>query len=251
MKRKALLVSYSGWDLGQPGRLKGVSRDIARYRKYLMSNRGGAWFPGEIEVIADKNLEEIIEKLEQIKGERNNLVFTVYTGHGAYHENKNCRVLAINKSEYIFEEEFLELADRQISIFDSCSNITFPAYHEEGPLMDELILEKVATDSKRYRKAYEEICMACPPQSLFFYAASKGHTAYDTPDGSLYTNYLVNRLEESKTCMDIVEAHENAWHDVFIETMLTGKIQMPSMSVPEQESYLPGAIVLGWYNNMR
>ena len=253
MKRKALLVSYSGLGLGPTKYLKGVRRDVARCRKYLMSNRGGAWLRGEIEVIADKSLEEVRQRLKEIKSEHNHMVFTLYTGHGAYDESKNCHKLWISRNECIFDKDFKGLAERQISIFDCCSEIEPHATIDERVLMGEPIFEKVATESEWYRKAYEKICKACPPQSLFFYAAKKGGTAYDTPEGGLYTDCLLNRLETSETDMDFKQAHELACCSILSKLILKKnfkEIQVPFACASCNGPYLPGAIVPEKFNGM-
>lgn len=248
VKRKAFLVSYSGWDLDQGKRLKGVSRDVARYKKYLMSNHGGAWRSNEIDVVTDGRLATIEGNLDKIRKEHNHVVFTVYTGHGKYDWEKECHLLMISQNEKIVDKSFFNLADRQISIFDCCSNITFPATREESLLTSESVFEKVATDSEWYRKSYEEACMACPPQSLIFYATGEGHSAYATPNGSVYTKCLLDRLETSEVDMDFMQAHDLAYYSVFLESNAKKEcedIQIPVAYASCKDSYLPAAIVSG------
>ena len=253
MKRKALLVSYSGWDLGKTKYLKGVRRDVVRYKKYLMSNRGGAWLPEEIKVMADESLEEVKRELETIRDEHNNLVFTVYTGHGAYDTGENCRELGISKSDCIYDKDFKGLAERQISIFDCCSEIESHATIDERVFTVEPLFEKAAAYSKLYRVYYEKACMTRPPQSLFFYAAMEGGTAYDTPEGGLYTNCLLNRLETSEADMDFKQAHKLARRSILSKFILKEnfkEIQIPFACASCNGPYLPGAIVPEKFNGM-
>lgn len=43
LKRRALLIGYSGCDLPEKYNLDGVSYDLKNYRNFLMSNEGGAY----------------------------------------------------------------------------------------------------------------------------------------------------------------------------------------------------------------
>ena len=91
MKRRALLIGYSGHDLAD-GYLEGVCNDLVNYKKFLQSLNGGAWLDSEITLIQDTTLENIETTIKNIKDEHNDVVFCVFSGHGAFDENIRCRI---------------------------------------------------------------------------------------------------------------------------------------------------------------
>lgn len=247
MRRKALLIGYSGWDIRNEKPLDGVSIDLQRYREFLMSNCGGAWEECEIEVVLDVDLSNLGYILENIKKERNNIVFSVFTGHGDYDDDEYCRRLKVSKDKIILERELLGLAPKQILICDCCSKVVRKTSIEIH------IVAESSTDRNLYakeiaRKKYETICQKCPDQTIRLYASAKDYYANDTENGGLYSYCLLNTLKNIAKTTNIVTAHNIASELVEKQTMenpsyifqKTGKI-VPRL---HSKDLLPGAIIV-------
>ena len=229
LKRRALLIGYSGWDLPDKHKLDGVSYDLKNYRNFLMSNEGGAWNYDEITMIEDKKLSNIRTKLNLIKAQHNDMVFVVFSGHGDYDDIENsCRTLQISQHDYISEKELINLGKREILILDSCSGKRSTEIDETFELKDSIVLESVQkTIRNKYRKRYEELYINCPERNFKFYAAEVGKSAHDTDFGGLYSRCLLDTLKKSNNEIDIITAHKKAAKAVITKTQFDKTPQIP------------------------
>lgn len=244
LKRRALLIGYSGWDLPEKYNLDGVSYDLKNYRSFLMSNEGGAWNYDEITTIEDKELSTIRVKLNLIKAQHNEMVFVVYSGHGDYDDIENgCRRLQISKNDDILENELINLGKREILILDSCSGKRSNEIDEALEQKNIMVLESAeANIRKQYRKRYEELFMKCPERNLRFYAAEVGKSAHDTDFGGLYSRCLLDTLRKSFDEMDIITAHKNAAKIVITKTQFDKNPQIPDSDIIKDGHTLPGKV---------
>lgn len=246
MKRRALLIGYSGWDIKGKEPLDGVSFDLQGYKEFLMSVRGGAWEEKEIEIILDKDLLNLDYIIENIRKEQNDIVFSVFTGHGDYDDNEYCRRLEITENKIILERELLGLAPKQILICDCCSKVVkkIPKIYitAESSIDGDLYVRQMA------RKKYENLYQRCPAQTIRLYASARDYYANDTENGGLYSYCLLNTLKNISKTTNIVTAHNLASEIVEKQTrenpsyefQKTGKI-VPRL---HSECLLPGAIIV-------
>lgn len=248
MRRKALLIGYSGWDIRNEKPLDGISVDLQRYKEFLMSNHGGAWEEYEIEIILDEGLSNLGYILENIKKEQNDIVFSVFTGHGDYDDDRCCRRLEVTKDKIILECELLGLAPKQILICDCCSKVVKKIITKKRIISESISIEEFTDLKQRARKRYEKICQRCPDQTIRLYASAKDYYANDTENGGLYSYCLLNTLKNIAKTTNIVTAHNIASELVEKQTMenpsyifqKTGKI-VPRL---HSEDLLPGAIIV-------
>lgn len=247
MKRKALLIGYSGWDIRDEEPLKGVSFDLQGYKEFLMSISGGAWEHNEIEIVLDDELKNLEYILKNIRNEHNDIVFSVFTGHGDYDEHECCRRLEIAKDKIISERELLGLAPKQILICDCCSKVSKSIIETthivaESSIETDLYIRQIA------RKEYERICKICPNQIIRLYASAIGYYANDTENGGLYSHCLLDTLQDISKTTNIVTAHNIASQLVEKQTMINPnyEIQKTGKIVPRlhSEYLLPGAIII-------
>jgi hypothetical protein len=185
MKRKALLI-------GNTYGLQGVKVDLNNFRNFLTSPQGGAWNNDEIVVMSDPTLEELKRKIGLIRFLRPDYAVVMFSGHG---EQKRDTSLVINKSgEEISENEFNEIADRQLSIFDCCR-----AYPERlvksGVALDTSAVFAMMESHDDVRARYDKRIMQARAQHAKLYSCSKGQYSYDTAEGGIY---LVNLLNASR-----------------------------------------------------
>ena len=248
MKRKALLIGYSDVDEMGYSRLN-IKKDIDGYINFLRSAKGGAWYDSEIKTIINEDISELNKTIEQIRKEENDIVFVAFSGHGDYDDVENyCRRLEISNGQTILEKKLWGLAKRQILICDSCSGLR-SEYANESLLEEKnvIVAESVSEHQKiASRKRYDELCKNTHEQLIRLYASKIGTPAIDD-DGGIYTQTLIHTLNNAKTEIDIVTAHDITKEIVINKTKnneSTDETQIPQRSVPRLHNYLPGTIMI-------
>lgn len=190
MKRRALLI-------GNSRGLAGVKRDMVNFQAFLMGKYGGAWKigeSGEITTLMNPSFSELRSKLNAIKDEHNDFVIVLFSGHGGYQRGT---VLEINgNGETIYDYELMQLAPRQISIFDCCRALC--NYTEEREVLNECKFFSVTDSVDTIRHQYEQRIMQAIPQQNTLYACKIGQCAYDHDDGK-GAYYLNNLLKYAKS----------------------------------------------------
>lgn len=207
MKRKAILLGYSGMEDDNPEyHLTAVENDLKAVRRFLMSPKGGLWDSNEIISLLDDKIIALEKELVLTKNQYD-FVLIVYSGHGYY---LGCQRLGTSIEGYeLNENKFANLAPRQISIFDACAGGN-----------EEIILESVNESIRKYtinperrkkiRTKYENQIMRCPKQEIRFYAAQPGEQAKANSLESYYISELIDVLNNVEESITIVEAHEIA-----------------------------------------
>ena len=242
MKRHALLIGYSGWDIKGTEPLEGVSRDLQNYKDFLMSPNGGGWYENEITILQDESFRAIKVAILQRKAESNDIIFTVFSGHGDYDDIENyCRRFEVSKNETILEKDLLGLSKKQILICDSCSGLRSKEIMTEAKNVINSSIHENEYLIKKAREKYERLCLSCPEQTLRFYAAEVGTFAEDTSKGGRYSNALLDTLKHVSTETNIFQAHNIAAKRVRQESM---EQQRPDYSVPKIHDFLPGSIAI-------
>jgi hypothetical protein len=240
MKRHALLIGYTASDSCETT-IAGVLKDLEDYKNYLMQPKGGAWYEDEITILNGPSKTDLKHKILILKANGIDISFTVFSGHGSYNIKEQSRVLLINKNETILSRELLGIAKREILICDSCSGICNESITQKSMVL----LEKNSYDIRiQARKKYEALCLKCNPQTIRLYAAKIGTSAEDD-NGGIYTQALLETLNNSKRTMSIVNAHDDACSLVKLRTLKgDDSYQEPSRQVPKLLEFLPGSIII-------
>jgi hypothetical protein len=232
MKRKAILIGCPG--VG--GFLEGVANDLQLYASFLKSDKGGGWFNTEIVTIYNKSKKIIVDSIETIKMECNDVVFSVFSGHGEYDDiDKSERQLYISNDDYIYESEIFNLSTKQIAIFDTCAELKSTRILNKK-------MEHFSARAYYNREKYEQICLKCPDQLLRLYSSQKGDYSNDTPRGGLYSVNLVNILKSNTDkILNIVSAHTAVSPTVI---KASNDKQHPDYMIPRllPNQILPGSI---------
>ena len=236
MKRKALLIGYSGWDT-KDEKLYGVSKDSSNYKKYLLSPEGGAWFDDEIITLEDTNIDTLKRTLLTLKLDSYDIIFTVYSGHGEYDSINRCRNVWIDSKTKLSERDLSGLAPKQIIILDSCSGERETEYPANESRSQALLESSMTSKFIISRRKYEQKCNESSNQILKFYAAERGTYANDTSQGGVYSSELLAVLRETNENISIYKAHIMA--DLIIRKISE---QKPDYEVPRLTNYLPGRI---------
>ncbi|MEL4294462.1 caspase family protein [Shewanella xiamenensis] len=224
MKRKALLI-------GNSNGLKGVKLDITNLSNFLKSDRGGAWYNLEIEILMNPTKSVLTETIQKIKKDSPDFSVVLFSGHGGYRKQT---VLELNKDgETVDESLLLNIAPRQITILDCCRVLDEPLY--EG-------LEKFTVEANRskslntVRYRYDQRIMQAIPQQARLYSCSVGQPSYDTPNGAKYLNNLLNSAKDIDTYSSFktVElAHTEAANATTMSTRDSEVVQSPEAILPK------------------
>jgi len=223
MKRRALLI-------GNSNGLAGVKLDIANYIKFLKSDVGGQWHDVEIRTVMNPSKAYLMSIIQQLKNERPDYAFVVFSGHGAYSKGT---ILEINaQEEYINENDLKYIASRQISIFDCCRNVITTPLVEKRALGGVLNLSE---SEKKIRPAYDARIMQSIEQQVSLYACSINESALDTEDGGLYSKNLLRAAKAIYVVdyLTVGTVHEKAADNTKEEAYTKEKhIQNPSATLP-------------------
>lgn len=238
IKRKALLLGYSGYD-EKDNYLSAVENDLKSYKKFLMSPKGGLWENDEIKTMIDEKLESIDTELLSMKN-KYDFVYIIYSGHGCY---TKCQNLGINQYDYhLADKDFEKLAPRQITVIDACAGKL--SGNESINESVEKLIEKNTLDPKertRIREKYESQIQQSPQQEITLYSAEPGELSGADSKESYYIGELLSELNSVEEDISIIKVHEIAKKEVIKRSQGT---QHPySKVVPYNVSeYLPGAI---------
>jgi hypothetical protein len=220
MKRKALLI-------GNSNGLSGVKLDISHFTTFLKDDVGGQWYDSEIIIKMNPGKSDLIATISSLKSEKNDFMFVVFSGHGAYEKGT---VLEINDNEeFIYESDLKFIAPRQISVFDCCrQRITDLSENQRS-------VNAIFRSSSNIRLKYETRIMQAIEQQVSLYACSIGESALDTENGGLYIN---NLLKASKNVISdyklVGNAHEEAKENTCNEARAKEKhIQNPTATLPK------------------
>jgi len=242
MKRKALLIGCSG----KTSIADGIRQDIDNYISFLTSFKGGSYYDWEIVSLLEQDKCTIITKLQEIRAENNDMVFSVFTGHGEYDDIKrNERVLEVDRRDFLYESEIVNLSSRQILILDTCAGLKSARILRESIKASAYAMNSLDSQQQlRARAKYEQECMRCPEQLIRLFSSRRGEPSYMGEDGvgSLYSSNLLKTLSANiLPRLDVVSAHGVAAKIVEKES---ADRQHPSSCFPKFSSdlLLPGSI---------
>ena len=227
MKRKALLI-------GNSNGLQGVKLDINSFINFLRQDVGGHWYDSEITIKMDPTKADLLSTISQMRRERNDFSFAVFSGHGAYQKGT---VMEINnRGETINEDDLKFISSRQISIFDCCRNVIPTSNFDSLVLKSERIINLWA---EKIRAKYDARIMQAIEQQVSLYACSVGESALDTENGGLYINNLLKASKSIQSDYKLVgNAHEEAAFATKIEASRKEKHQQnPTATLPKCMSF--------------
>lgn len=206
MKRKALIIGNSG-KKNTDEYLPGVKNDVKNFVNYLKSNNGGRWVDNEILISLDDSINEVKRKIDNFKNSYADYAFVVFSGHGSFSTNFNCRKLYIF-DDYILESSILKTSSKQLTVIDTCAGIENDTRMlTEGNLSMEHALSKNER-TKDYRFLFEQAIQKCSPQQIILYSCEKGQSSADAEEGGLYSyNLLRVGSENTKELLTSLESH--------------------------------------------
>jgi hypothetical protein len=204
MKRFAVLIANTNG-------LEGTKIDLENFRRFLQSEKGGAWNNDEIyKPLYNPSLIKLQATLSVLKEQYFDYVVLLFSGHGG---QKRETILEINgEGETISESALKGLAERQLTIFDCCR--VLPQQVHDSAMNKSM--ETFSAFSREYlrtiiRKKYDERIMQSIPQQVTLYSCSINESSYDTPNGAVYLNYFLEYATNIQNKFKLVgTAHQEA-----------------------------------------
>lgn len=224
MKRFAYLLSNSN---GLPG----IKKDISDFRAFLLSCEGGAWNFNEIVERQNLRLEELRRDLSLIRCATYDYCIFYYSGHGSY--ERDTRLYVNDTNDNIGENEVLNLASKQLSIFDCC-RFDAKKKNEKCAFVCENAFNNVHVLRQYCRDKFERLVQAALPQKVSLYACKIGEYATATSEGSLYTQSLLSTARSLCTVKDVdaITVHRFCCENVTRNAkIINGELQHPESSV--------------------
>lgn len=223
MIKQAILIASSK----KGENAKSFKSDVAFFKAFLKSERGGCWFEPEIITLLDPSLEEI---LAAINKDEQNYRLIYYTGHGCTSGNEQYILV---KNTLVNISKLLNKAKREVAIFDCCRT-QYP--YEE--IKAEYIIKESRFMAKglRVRKRYDTLIQQNIGQLIAF-VTEKGKYARAVPSGSFFIHALEEALEKFKQadikgvvsfnkvmqCIDMIFEERNMQQRVKIRTNCKAK----------------------------
>ena len=204
MKRLALLIANTNG-------LEGTKADIGKFSRFLQSLQGGAWEEDtEICVISNPEKNELLAYASRIKQYNIDYAVVMFSGHGGYRDET---ILEINDSgDTISVSALLQLAQRQLSIFDCCRVMETPVLRKSLREDSAMFSSSGVTFRDIIRKKYEARILQAIPQQTILYACSVGECSYDSKNGAVYIDNLIRVAHEvsGNEFMAVGQAHKTA-----------------------------------------
>lgn len=225
MRRIALLI-------GNSNGLEGVKKDLYDWRNFLVSISGGAWVKDEIKILMNPSKVDLLNFIGGIR-DKNDFAIVIYSGHGGYSKET---ILEINENEEIVTEtDLLNIAPKQISVFDCCRSLVTnldclnerQMYFASGGLLPNIQV---------VRARYEERIKQAIDQQICLYACGVGETALDTEAGALYIQELVSEAKEfpnNREFNTVEMVHRIASLCTRISAKKRGYTQNPTANLPK------------------
>ena len=248
MNRKAVIISNPG-ESGAENYCRGVLRDVANYRSFLLSPLGGLWRDFEILEMSRPSAAEVRERANGLSG--SDYAFVVFAGHGWYSTSLNSTVIELRDGQEIDSAVLRSGASKQTLILDCCRKKS-PAI--PAVLTDSMRFAKrgPAVNPEECRKYYDKCIADCASGLVVMHACSIGEVAGDDEQkGGYYSHSLLGESGawvESLTIdtsrqyksRSVAEAHNAAVPRV---QQISGNRQTPSIEKPRTAPYYPFCIV--------
>lgn len=180
MSRKAIIIGGYEPDV--------VEHSVDNWCTFLSSLEGGAWNDNEIQVLINRPTEQIRHVISEERASHHDFVIVAFMGHGTYQNDRT--ELAVNVNDDIITDiELLEIANKQISLFDCCrpANTQITDVHFN--------INEQEQNRNNARAIYDGYITMCADQQVKMYSASIGEHAIGIRGvGNLFTNCIFDRI---------------------------------------------------------
>jgi hypothetical protein len=245
LKRHALLIAAP--KLKDHRDHPGTQVDVAELRRWMLSNPGGAWEDGEIEILNNNpSWEDLTPWLEyQAKCD---YVFNAFAGHG-YMVNAdyggNDTAICLRDGQDIRVKALNPGNKRCTILADCCRNlsIVIPAELIEEQKAYAKIAE--ADDRGRFRELFDQAVLSAEEGATYLYSCGENQSAADDDNqGGLFTFQLLNSAREwaSYQPKNAVLYIDRAFEAAQTRTIRVEPQQHPHMPPVRRRRHFPFAV---------
>lgn len=186
--RKAILIGCPG---NRNNFLHGVSEDLENMKNFLLSDKGGRWFPDEVVTLNNPSFEKLFSVVHSTNVSYN---FIYFSGHGfTSHDNKRMLALRDNNIEDLF---FINDSPRQLITSDACRNYVAPGISGIPDLGEQWFHFDGVYEA---REMFDRFISNSPHGKTIIHATQIGEYSYDSPSGGYFTKALLNISTRVKT----------------------------------------------------
>lgn len=187
MRRIAIVIG-SG-QTGHP-KLPGARLDPGLYSRFFQTPHGGAWLPGEINMLHDPQEHDLDAALAQTATADFSIV--TFSGHGSFDAATQRTSINVNDDFEVPVARLRTHARKQICIIDACRTIV--------PLRRTAFVDVGGVPSAPPDASYRASCRAfydrgfreAPDGWLVLFSCSIGQTAGDTREGGVFSRALID-----------------------------------------------------------
>lgn len=239
--RKAVLIGCPG---DRNNFLEGVKQDIKNICNYLKSDKGGAWYDSEIEVIYNPTFDKVSSVVHSVNVD---YTFIYFSGHG-FTNTDDHRMLCLK--DYDMSDKFLlNESPRQLIIVDACRNYIAPGITgipDFGEQWDHFDATSPIHD------LFDKYIENSPNGKLIIHATKQGEFSYDSPNGGYFTQALLHvstRIKNKNNCDPV---HIYRILD-YIPTVLQrhNNYQVPSITFRKGNLMVPFAFAIPSFSQKR
>ena len=235
MQRRAILIDSGDRDI------PGTKADILRYKSFLTSPQGGAWYGDEISTLERPTWDSLRRKLDETS--QADYLFIAFSGHGYYPEGETEPEetrLVLNDKQYIQTKSLDSSASRVFVIADSCRDIM--------PLQDSYEVRKMASfaadNRDRCRLLFSQAMMETATGRILALSCSMNESAQESQSGGYFSKAFIDAAESwaqkrQRGSFSVKEAFESASFSVRYST--SGR-QNPEFNAGRRMTYFPIAV---------
>jgi hypothetical protein len=229
--------------------LPGVTIDVEDIRKFLCSNKGGAWRQNEVLTLLDPTKMEILKAIRE--AENIDYVFITCSGHGEHQIGASSlggqTVMYLNEKETISIESVNPKNKRHLVVVDVCRNLVKITAKLTKALEESLSFKLDSARYVDYRRAFDDAVVNTSEGRIVAYSCDINQSAGDDGNGGVFTQALLDsptrfskRANNSYGIVDINQAFEIAK----LETYRVNAPQNPVLNAGRRREFFPFAIVV-------
>lgn len=170
--------------------LPGVTIDIKDIKRFLLSNKGGAWKEDEIIILSDPSSAAVNANIESARFK--DYVFITCSGHGEHRIGKGLdeTVMYVKENETVSINSINPKNKRHLVIADVCRKLVRFIKMAEVRAAMEALMES-ADIPINYRKIFDDAVMANPEGRIVAYSCDINQSAGDDGNGGVFTQELL------------------------------------------------------------
>lgn len=196
LRRKALLIGNSV----VPPALPGVIKDLEKYKRFLISNNGGAWEENEILISLNEGYNEILQKVRNVSFV--DFSFVLIAGHGEHRIINNHSAgethFWISNNQAIPVSYCFPTTTKSLVLIDVCREIVKVNKAVMDYAESHQMFKSMGMSREEYRKKYDDAIISNPDGRITLFSCDLNQTAGDNGDGGVFSNNLLHSVSNNR-----------------------------------------------------